>query len=80
MSDPIYTYLRDMDVPEGDIEQRIGEGWTLKQILIDQVEKGLIELNTGYCCCGLSVDAHTMGDGHSPVDEGWYIYSQLIQD
>ena len=30
------------------------------------------DFSTGYCCCGSSVEGHTMGDGHSPVDEGDY--------
>ncbi len=30
------------------------------------------DFSTGCCCCGSSVEGHTMGDGHSPVDEGDY--------
>lgn len=34
---------------------------------------------TGVCCCGDQVDRHTFGDGHSPVDEGWYAASQALE-
>jgi len=35
--------------------------------------------STGYCCCGSPVDGHTMGDGHSPVDEGDYYQGKAIE-
>lgn len=38
------------------------------------------DLSTGICCCGSPVDSHTMGDGHSPVDDGvYYGYSIINQ-
>lgn len=36
------------------------------------------DLRTGYCCCGSKVEMHTMGDGHSPVDEGTYYQHKAI--
>jgi hypothetical protein len=26
------------------------------------------QVSSGVCCCGSSVDSHSMGDGHSPMD------------
>jgi len=37
------------------------------------------DCSTGYCCCGSSVDGHTFGDGHSPVDEGEYCQSNALE-
>ncbi len=37
------------------------------------------DCSTGYCCCGSSVDGHTFGDGHSPVDEGDYCQSNALE-
>ena len=37
------------------------------------------DCSTGYCCCGSSVDGHTFGDGHSPVDEGEYYQSNALE-
>jgi len=35
--------------------------------------------STGYCCCGMRVDTHGFGDGHSPVDEGDYHQSNAVE-
>lgn len=35
---------------------------------------------TGYCCCGTAMDAHTLGDGHSPVDQGNYAAMVLLSE
>jgi hypothetical protein len=37
------------------------------------------DCSTGYCCCGSSVDGHTFGDGHSPVDQGEYCQSNALE-
>jgi hypothetical protein len=35
--------------------------------------------STGYCCCGSSIDSHTWGDGHGPVDEGEHYQLKAIE-
>lgn len=35
--------------------------------------------STGCCMCGSWCDSHSMGDGHSPVDEGSYHAMLVIQ-
>lgn len=47
-----------------------------------ELANGMLEradCSTGYCCCGSLVDGHTIGDGHSPVDEGEYFQSKAIR-
>jgi hypothetical protein len=53
-------------------------------LALEALEKsiGMLEradCSTGYCCCGSSVDRHTFGDGHSPVDEGEYYQSNALE-
>jgi hypothetical protein len=38
----------------------------------------MADCSVGYCCCGSAMDAHTFGDGHSPVDQGVYVQSELV--
>ncbi len=54
------------------------------KLALDALElaNGMLEradCSTGYCCCGSLVDGHTIGDGHSPVDEGEYFQSKAIR-
>lgn len=37
-------------------------------------------LESGVCCCGDAVDTHTMGSGHSPVDDLAYYAGQLADE
>lgn len=34
-------------------------------------------LESGFCCCGSSIESHGMGDGHSPVDDLAYYAGQV---
>ncbi len=38
------------------------------------------DCSTGYCCCGSSMDSHTFGDGHNPVDQGWHIATGVMEE
>ena len=54
------------------------------KLALEALEKsnGMLEradCSTGYCCCGSSVDGHTFGDGHSPVDEGEYYQGNALE-
>ena len=54
------------------------------KLALEALEKsiGMLEradCSTGYCCCGSSVDDHTFGDGHSPVDEGEYYQGNALE-
>lgn len=35
---------------------------------------------TGVCCCGGDVSKHTIGDGHSPVDQGTYYMEPILME
>jgi hypothetical protein len=35
---------------------------------------------TGICCCGGEVNKHTIGDGHSPVDQGAYYMEPILAE
>ncbi|MEG3175863.1 hypothetical protein U1872_06445 [Sphingomonas sp. RB3P16] len=39
----VYQELRDADIAEAEIEQKIGEGWTLDMIRAQAVEDGYLE-------------------------------------
>ena len=58
------------------LEARIAE---LESVLSDcvQVLSGN-ESNTGYCCCGTEESSHLGDMGHSYVDEGDYIRSNIL--
>lgn len=57
--------------------------------MVDEEARAIIEsmiamigncnITTGYCCCGSPMEAHTMYDGHSPVDQGEYAARQLYE-
>ena len=34
----------------------------------------------GICCCGDDMSSHTLNDGHSPVDSGWYALDQYMSE
>lgn len=44
--------------------------------ITDGIER--LGYETGCCCCGGDMDKHTVGDGHSPVDQGAYFMEPLI--
>jgi len=45
---------------------------------VDAIKHAPISWETGYCCCGSSVEGHGFGDGHSPVDAGFYFVSNAV--
>ena len=36
-------------------------------------------LESGYCCCGDTVDGHNLGSGHAPVDDLAYYAGQVAE-
>lgn len=72
MINPLYQELREHDIDEAEIEQKVGEGWSLERIYVEAADAGTINVETGYCMCGSPVEGHGIGDGHSPVDMGYY--------
>lgn len=37
------------------------------------------EVSSGVCCCGSAMDAHGLGCGHGPVDQGEHYASLLLE-
>tara|TARA_B100000700_G_scaffold189815_1_gene209238 strand:+ start:76845 stop:77339 length:495 start_codon:yes stop_codon:yes gene_type:complete len=68
-----------------DAEQREREAVAERDALAAHVERLKPALEDfargqGVCCCGDDMARHTINDGHSPVDSGWYALDQYMSE